>query len=224
MVAAISKAFLVTSLPDGNSTLKVSESVKVSSQHPLHFLAICPTDDPVSSSIWNIFWRENSNFLLLKIQKSHLERDISATTSTRTTRSTDSKQFQIMPILDLKFHISKTSIWHFTDSPNHLFFMFDFHQLSPIRITSSTTAVLASQRSVKIQKDLSISIFKGHFEVSTIATIHSGATVRLFFHDKKYSSVLIEYIVSIFVFPPTRNFQKPKLKFENQKVQVKQFE
>ena len=51
MVAAISKAFLVTLLPDGNSTLKVSESVKVSSQQPLHFLAICPTDDPVSSSI-----------------------------------------------------------------------------------------------------------------------------------------------------------------------------
>ena len=51
MVAAISKAFLVTSLPDGNSTLKVSESVKVSSQQPLHFLAICPTEEPASSSI-----------------------------------------------------------------------------------------------------------------------------------------------------------------------------
>ena len=51
MVAAISKAFLVTLLPDGNSTLKVSESVKVSSQQPLHFLAIWPTEDPVSSSI-----------------------------------------------------------------------------------------------------------------------------------------------------------------------------
>ena len=117
-----------------------------------------------------------------------------------------------MSILNLKFHIATTSTWHFTDFPNHLFFMFDFHQLSPIRITSSTTAVLASKRSIKVQKDLSLSILKSHFEVSTIATIHSGATIRFFFHDKKYSSILIKHIISIFVFPPTSNFQKPKLK------------
>ena len=151
-------------------------------------------------------------FYIAKLEKSYLERYISTTTSTRTTRTSNSKQPRIMSILNLKFHIATTSTWHFTDFPNHLFFMFDFHQLSPIRITSSTTAVLASKRSIKVQKDLSLSILKSHFEVSTIATIHSGATIRFFFHDKKYSSILIKHIISIFVFPPTSNFQKPKLK------------
>ena len=125
MVAAISKAFLVTSLPDGNSTLKVSESVKVSSQQPLHFLAICPTEDPVSSSIYNSKVPVQVPVQTNGKLKSYLKWHISSTTSTRTTGTRNSKQFGIMLILNLQFHIGTTPIGHFTDFANHLLFVLD---------------------------------------------------------------------------------------------------
>ena len=51
IVAPIKSAFVATSAPAGNSTWKVSMSVKPSAQHPLHFLAIPPTTSPPELSI-----------------------------------------------------------------------------------------------------------------------------------------------------------------------------
>ena len=44
-------AFVVTSDPAGNSTWKVSVSVKLSAQQPRHFLVISPTVSPPEPSI-----------------------------------------------------------------------------------------------------------------------------------------------------------------------------